>query len=86
MASDSRNTCALWVRRERSTLDDYVQVFVHHLTVDPAYPLSAQPDTLSLDDFCFTYLYEPGVKVGGVLTARDPCACSRRDLSTFCTG
>ena len=82
---DSRNTCTVCFRRERSTLDDYVQV---SFTISPSIRRIRyhSPDTLSLDDFCFTYLYEPGVKVGGVLTARDAMRLLRRHLSTFAPG
>ena len=54
----ARNTCTVCFRRDRATLDDYVQVT---FTISPAVRRIRfhEPETLSLDEYCFTYLYEP---------------------------
>ena len=45
-----------------------------------------EPETLSLDEYCFTYLYEPTAILAGVLTTRDAAQLFQRHLSAFSPG
>ena len=76
----ARNTCTVCFRRDRATLDDYVQVT---FTISPAVRRIRfhEPETLSLDEYCFTYLFEPTAILAGVLTTRDAAQMFQRHLS-----
>jgi class 3 adenylate cyclase len=58
---ESQITCTVCFRSDQATLDDYVQI---------AFTLSStirslrfhHPETLTLEDYCFNYLYERGVR------------------------
>ena len=77
----AQNTCTVCFRREQSTLDDYVQVT---FTVSPAVrPIGHHPETLSLDEFCFTYMYEPSARTAGVLAVRDMMQVVKRTCLEF---
>lgn len=81
----AQNTCTVCFRREQSTLDDYVQVT---FTISPAIrPIRFHdPKTLSLDEFCFTYLFEPSAGTAGILGPRELMRVFKRHLSTFVPG
>jgi len=81
----AQNTCTVCFRRDQSTLDDYVQVT---FTISPSVrPIRFhQPQTLSLDEYCFAYLYEPSAKLAGMLTTRDAMQMFQRYLSLFSPG
>ena len=59
----SRNVCSVCFRDDRATLDDYVQVT---FTVVPAVREISyhHPETLSLEDYCYKYLFVRGAKYG----------------------
>jgi class 3 adenylate cyclase len=81
----SENTCTVCFRKDQATLDDYVQVT---FTIAPAVRTIRfhQPQTLSLDEYCFTYLYEPSARIAGMLTSRDAMRMFQRHLSLFSPG
>jgi class 3 adenylate cyclase len=81
----AQNTCTVCFRRDRATLDDYVQVT---FTISPSIrPIRFhRPETLSLDEYCFTYLYEPSARIAGMLTSRDALRMFQRHLSLFSPG
>ena len=81
----AQNTCTVCFRKEQSTIDDYVQVT---FTVSPAVrPIRFHhPETLSLDEFCFTYMYEPSARTAGVLAPRDTMRLFKKHLSMFTPG
>jgi class 3 adenylate cyclase len=76
----AENTCTVCFRRDQATLDDYVQVT---FTIAPAVRTIRfhQPLALPLDEYIFTYLYEPTAKSAGILTARDAMQMFGRHLS-----
>jgi class 3 adenylate cyclase len=59
----SRNVCSVCFRDDRATLDDYVQVT---FTVAPAVREISyhHPEALSLEDYCYKYLFVRGAKYG----------------------
>jgi class 3 adenylate cyclase len=81
----AQNTCPVCFRKDQSTLDDLVQVT---FTVSPAVrPIRFHhPETLSLDEFCFTYVFEPSARSGGVLAPRDTMRLFKKHLSMFSPG
>ena len=81
----AQNTCTVCFRRDQATLDDYVQVT---FTISPSVrPIRFhQPQTLSLDEYCFTYLYEPSARLAGMLTTRQAMRMFQRHLSLFPPG
>ncbi len=78
----SQNSCTFCFRKDRSTLDDYVQVT---FTVSPSVrPIRyLLPESLTLDEYCFTYLFEPSAIVAGILPTRDAMRLFRKHLSLF---
>jgi class 3 adenylate cyclase len=80
----AQSTCTVCFRREQSTLDDYVQVTFTIAPVVRAIKFH-DPETLSLDEFCFTYLFEPNASGAG-LAPRDMMRVFKRHLSTFVPG
>jgi class 3 adenylate cyclase len=79
------STCTVCFRRDQSTLDDYVQVT---FTISPSVRAIRfhQPQALPLDEYLFTYLYEPSATLGGMLTPRDAMQMFKRHLSLFSPG
>jgi class 3 adenylate cyclase len=59
----SRNVCSVCFRDNQATLDDYVQVT---FTVSPSVREISfhRPETLSLEDYCYKYLFVRGAKYG----------------------
>jgi len=53
--------CTVCGRRDQATLDDYVQIT---FTLSPAVRSLRfhHPETLSLEEYCFKYLFEPGTR------------------------
>jgi len=81
----AQNTCPVCFRREQSTLDDYVQVT---FTISRAIRAIRfhEPETLSLDEFCFTYLFEPSAISAGTMVPRDMMRVFTKHRSTFVPG
>jgi class 3 adenylate cyclase len=83
----SRNVCSVCFRDDRATLDDYVQV---SFTVSPAVREISfhHPETLSLEDYCYRYLFARGAKYGpGLdLTLAQFLQYAQRHFSEFLPG
>jgi class 3 adenylate cyclase len=45
-----------------------------------------RPESLSLDDYCYTYLFEPSARLAGFMTARQAMQVFHQHLSTFAPG
>jgi class 3 adenylate cyclase len=82
---ESLNTCSLCFLQQRTSLDDYVQIA---FTVSPAVrPIRFHdPKSLSLDEYCFTYLFEPSTRIAGFMSIRDIHKMTQRHFSTFAPG
>ncbi len=81
----SDNTCTVCFRRDKATLDDYVQVT---FTISPSVrPIRFhQPQSLSLEEYCLTYLYEPSARILGTLSTWDALRVFQRHMSLFSPG
>jgi class 3 adenylate cyclase len=79
--------CTVCFRNDQATLDDYVQVT---FTLSPAIRSLRfhHPETLSLEDYCFKYLFERGVRFGegGTMKLPDFIASFAKHFSTFSPG
>jgi len=81
----AENACTVCFRRDKATLDDYVQVT---FTISPTirHIRYHDPQTLALEDYLFEYLYEPSVRVVGSITPRDAMRMFMRHLAPFHPG
>jgi class 3 adenylate cyclase len=82
----SQINCTVCFRNDRATLDDYVQVA---FTLSPAIRdlRYHHPETLSLEDYCFKYLFERGTRLGdGTMTFPEFMGMVTRHFSTFAPG
>jgi class 3 adenylate cyclase len=81
----SVSTCKLCFRKDQANLDDSVQIT---FTVSPSIRSIRfhHPETLSLDDYCFKYLFEPSTIVAGMMTLNDAFLYTKRHFSTFSPG
>ncbi len=81
----ARNTCPVCFRRDRATLDDYVQVT---FTISPSVRTNRfhRPQDLSLDEYLIPYLYEASARLVGSLTPLDAMRVFQRHLSPFLPG
>jgi class 3 adenylate cyclase len=79
--------CSVCFRNDQATLDDYVQVT---FTLSPSIRSLRfhHPETLSLEDYCFKYLFERGVRFGesATMTLDDFVGSFSRHFSTFSPG
>ena len=59
----SQTNCSVCFRNDQATLDDYVQIT---FTLSPAIRdlRFHHPESLSLEDYCFKYLFERGTRLG----------------------
>ena len=82
---ESESTCNLCFLKEKATLDDTVQIT---FTLSPAIRSLRfhHPETLSLDEYCFKYLFEPSTIVSGIMTLRDAFEYVHRHFSEFSPG
>ena len=79
------STCKLCFRKDHPTLDDTVQI---------TFTLSPQirslryhhPETLSLEDYCFNYLFEPSTIVGGMMSLKDALHYVQKHFSVISPG
>jgi hypothetical protein len=80
----SQNSCLVCFRKDRATLDDYVQIT---FTVSPSIRmiLYHHPETLSLEEYCFKYLYEPSASMAG-MTINQALQMFQRHFSMFSPG
>ena len=83
----SQINCTVCFRNDQATLDDYVQIT---FTIAPSIRSIRfhNPETLSLEDYCFTYLFERGVRFGegGTIKLIDFIGNFTNHFSTFSPG
>ena len=79
--------CTVCFRNDQATLDDYVQI-TFTLSQSIRSLRYHHPETLSLEDYCFKYLFERGVRIGegGTLTLADFLGQITKHFSTFSPG
>jgi len=82
---ESVSTCTLCFRKDQPNLDDSVQIT---FTVSPSIRSLRfhHPETLSLEDYCFKYLFDPGVIINGILPLMDAFQYTHRHFSAFSPG
>jgi class 3 adenylate cyclase len=71
-------------RKDRATLDDYVQIT---FTISPSIREIRfhHPETLSLEEYCFKYLYEPSARMSGMMI-NQVLQIFKKHFSTFSPG
>ena len=83
----SENNCTVCFRKDQATLDDYVQI---SFTISPSIRSIRfhHPESLSLEDYCFIYLFERGVRFGegGAMMLQDFISHITKHFSTFSPG
>jgi class 3 adenylate cyclase len=81
----AQNTCTVCFRKDDATLDDYVQVT---FTIAPTVRQIRfhDPDGLSLDEYVIPFLYEPSVRLAGVLPPEYAFELFQRHRSPFLPG
>ncbi|MEO6207600.1 MAG: DUF5939 domain-containing protein, partial [Candidatus Limnocylindrales bacterium] len=81
----AENTCPVCFRKDRATLDDYVQVT---FTISPSVRANRfhLPQNLSLDEYLIPYLYQASARLAGSLTPSDAMRLFQRHLSPFLPG
>jgi class 3 adenylate cyclase len=81
----AENTCTVCFRRDKASLDDYVQVT---FTISPTVRRIRyhDPQTLALEDYLFEYVYEPSVRNLGNFTPQDAMRMFGRHLGLFHPG
>ncbi len=81
----SVSTCKLCFRKDLANLDDSVQIT---FTLSPSIRSLRyhHPETLSLEDYCFKYLFEPSTIISGMMTLNDAFLYTKRHFSTFSPG
>jgi class 3 adenylate cyclase len=82
---ESESTCKLCFRKDKPNLDDAVQIT---FTLSPSVRSLRfhQPETLSLEDYCFKYLFEPSTIINGMLPLMDAFQYTQRHFSAFSPG
>jgi len=83
----SQINCTVCFRNAKATLDDYVQI-TFTLSESIRSLRFHHPESLSLEDYCFKYLFERGVRLGegGALTLADFMVMITKHFSTFSSG
>jgi class 3 adenylate cyclase len=82
---ESSSTCKLCFRKDQANLDDSVQIT---FTLSPAIRSLRyhHPETLSLEDYCFKYLFEPSTIVAGMMTLKAAFEYTKKHFSAFSPG
>jgi class 3 adenylate cyclase len=83
---EAESTCKLCFRKDQPNLDDAVQI---SFTLSPSVRELRfhHPETLSLEDYCFKYLFEPSTTVvSGLLPFKDAFEYGKRHFSAFAPG
>src|SRR5512143_1065470 len=82
---ESHSTCKLCFRKDKPNLDDSVQVT---FTLSPVVRSLRfhHPETLSLEEYCFHYLFEPSTIINGMLPLMDAIQYTQRHFSAFSPG
>jgi hypothetical protein len=81
----SQNTCPVCFRKDRATLDDFVQV-TFTISASVRSNRFHRPQDLSLEEYVIPYLYEPSAQLGGILSPADALRLFQRHLSPFLPG
>jgi class 3 adenylate cyclase len=85
-SAQSQINCTVCFRDDRATLDDYVQIT---FTILPSIRSLRfhHPETLSLEEYCFKYLFEPGTRfMDGTMNVSDLLGALTYHFSTFAPG
>jgi class 3 adenylate cyclase len=82
---ESQSTCKLCFRKDKPNLDDAVQIT---FTLSPAVRSLRfhHPETLSLEDYCFKYLFEPSTIINGMMPLMDAFQYTQKHFSAFSPG
>jgi len=82
---EARSTCKFCFRKDQVNLDDSVQI---SFTLSPSIRSLRfhDPETLSLEDYCFKYLFEPSTILNGMMPLIDAFEFVRRHFSEFLPG
>jgi class 3 adenylate cyclase len=82
---ESHSTCKLCFRKDTPNLDDSVQVT---FTLSPSVRSLRfhHPETLTLEEYCFKYLFEPSTIINGMMPVLDAFHYVHRYLSVFSPG
>jgi len=82
---ESHTTCNLCFRKDVPNLDDTVQIT---FTLSPSVrPLRFHhPESLTLEEYCFQYLFEPTTIISGMMPLMDAVRYVQRHLSEFTSG
>jgi len=82
---ESHSTCRLCFRKDMPDLDDSIQVT---FTLSPSVRSIRfhHPETLTLEEFCFKYLFEPSTIINGMLPIKDAFRYIQRQFSVFSPG
>jgi class 3 adenylate cyclase len=82
---ESHSTCKLCFRKDMPTLDDSVQVT---FTLSPLVRSLRfhHPESLTLEEYCFKYLFEPSTIINGMMPVVDAFHYVHRYLSVFSPG
>jgi class 3 adenylate cyclase len=82
---ESLNTCKLCFRKEHANLDDSVQIT---FTLSPHVRSLRfhHPESLSLEEYSFKYLFEPSTIVGGMMTIKEAFQYTHRHFSASSPG
>jgi len=82
---ESESTCKLCFRKDKPNLDDSILIT---FTLSPSIRSLRfhHPESLSLEDYCFKYLFEPGIIINGMLPLMDAFQYTQRHFSAFLPG
>jgi class 3 adenylate cyclase len=82
---ESHSTCKLCFRKDMPNLDDSVQVT---FTLSPSVRSLRfhHPETLTLEEYCFKYLFEPSTIINGMMPLVDAIHYIQRHFSVFSPG
>lgn len=82
---ESSSTCKLCFRKDKPNLDDSVQIT---FTLSPAVRSLRfhHPETLSLEEYCFRYLFEPSTIINGMMPLMDAFRYTHKHFSAFSPG
>ncbi len=82
---ESHSTCKLCFRKDMPSLDDSVQVT---FTLSPSVRSLRfhHPETLTLEEYCFKYLFEPSTIINGMMPVMDAFNYVQRHFAVFLPG
>ena len=82
---EAQSTCKFCFRKDQVNLDDSVQI---GFTLSPSIRSLCfhHPESLSLEDYCFKYLFEPSAILNGMMPFMDAFEFVRRHFSEFSPG